>query len=105
MNEQISAAQSQMSLLRRSISAEENTLRQNEEELFTERKRKEDLQEQIECIAEELAEIERRGMETAENLKRLDEEIKDYNNKVSGKTNDLNKKQETLNRFQAQSGT
>lgn len=102
MNEQISAAQSQMSLLRRSISAEENTLRQNEEELFTERKRKEDLQEQIEGIAEELAEIERRGMETADNLKRLDEEIKDYNNKVSGKTNDLNKKQETLNRFQTQ---
>lgn len=102
MNEQISAAQSQMSLLRRSVSAEENTLRQNEEELFTERRRKEDLQEQIQGVAEELDEIERRGTETAENLKRLDEEIKDYNNKVSGKTDDLNKKQEMLNRFQAQ---
>lgn len=102
MNEQISAAQSQMSLLRRSISAEENTLRQNEEELFTECRRKEDLQEQIQGIAEELDEIERRGTETAAKLKRLDEEIKDYNNKVSGKTSDLNKKQEALNRFQAQ---
>lgn len=102
MNEQIAAAQSQMTMLRRNLTQEENNLRQNDEELYLEQKRKEDLEEQIQTIAEELAEIEARGTKTADRLKELDEEIKDYNNKVSGKTSDLNKKQEMLNKYQAQ---
>lgn len=102
MNEQIAAAQSQMTMLRRTLTTEENNLRQNDEELYLEQKRKEDLEEQIQTIAEELAEIEARGTKTADRLKELDEEIKDYNNKVSGKTNDLNKKQEMLNKYQSQ---
>ena len=102
MNEQIVSARDQMTMLRRSLTQEENNLRQNDEELYTEQRRKKDLDEQIESIAEDLAEIEERGRLTADRLKKLDEEIKDYNNKVSGKTNDLNKRQEMIRKFQSQ---
>ena len=101
-NEQINAAQNQMTMLRRSLTQEENNLRQNEDELYSEQKRQKDLQEQIESIEEDLAEIEARGTKTADRLKELDEQIKDYNNKVSGKTDDLNKKQELLKKAQSQ---
>ena len=102
MNEQIAGAQNQMTMLRRTLTTEENNLRQNEDELYAEQKRKEDMEEQIQTIEEELAEIEARGTKTADRLKELDEEIKEYNNKVSGKTSDLNKKQEMLNKYQNQ---
>lgn len=102
MKEQISSAQNQMAMLRRALTTEENNLRQNEDELYAEQKRKEDLDEQIQTVEEELVEIDERGLKTADRLKKLDEEIKDFNNKVSGKTNDLNKKQETLTKCQTQ---
>ncbi len=102
MNAQIDSAKEQMAMLRRTLTTEENNLRQNDEDLYAEQRRKKDLDEQMESVAEELAEIEDRGRKTADRLKELDEQIKDYNNKVSGKTNDLNKKQEMLNKYQNQ---
>ena len=102
MKEQISSAEQKMTLLRRQITGEETNLRQNEDELYSEQKRKEELSEQLESIAEELAEIEERGVKTADRLKALDEEIKDYNNRISGKNEDLNKKQDLLNKYQNQ---
>lgn len=102
MNEQISSSEQQIQLLKRNVTSEKNTLRTNEEELFSENKRAEDIQEQIENIQEELAEIEQRGKDTAQKLTELDDAITEYNSKVSGRQNDLQKKQEQQNKFQAQ---
>lgn len=102
MNEQISASENQMQLLKRTIAGEENNLRTNDEEIFSESRRKEEIEEQIEGIQDELDEIERRGTALAKHLDELEANIKEYNNKVSGKQNDLDKKQEQQNKFQAQ---
>ena len=62
----------------------------------------EDTQEQLESIQEDLAEIERRGTETVDRQNELYKQIDDCNSKVSGKQNDLKKKQELQNKFQSQ---
>ena len=102
MKEQIAASQQQLTLLRRTLAGEQNTLRNTDEELFTENRRAEDMNEQILGIQQELAEIENRGMRLADSLKELDEKIADSNSSVSGKRGALQKKQEEQNKYQAQ---
>ncbi|MGP1564359.1 MAG: chromosome segregation SMC family protein [Treponema sp.] len=102
MKEQIAAAEQQLTLLRRTLAGEQNTLRNTDEELFTENRRAEDMNEQILGIQQELAEIENRGMRLADSLKELDEKIADSNSSVSGKRGALQKKQEEQNKYQAQ---
>ena len=102
MKEQIAAAEQQLTLLRRTLTGEQNTLRNTDEELFTENRRAEDMSEQILGIQQELAEIENRGMRLADSLKELDEKIADSNSSVSGKRGALQKKQEEQNKYQAQ---
>lgn len=102
MKEQIAASEQQLTLLRRTLAGEQNTLRNTDEELFTENRRAEDMSEQILGIQQELAEIENRGMRLADSLKELDEKIADSNSSVSGKRGALQKKQEEQNKYQAQ---
>ncbi len=102
MKEQISANETQMQLFRRNIAFEENNLRTNEEEFFAETKRREDMEERIAGIQDELAEIEAKGIETAKKLTALDEAIAECNSKVSDKKNDLNKKNELQRKYQTQ---
>lgn len=102
MKEQIAASEQQLTLLRRTLAGEQNTLRNTDEELFTENRRAEDMNEQILGIQQELAEIENRGMRLADSLKELDEKIADSNSSVSGKRGALQKKQEEQNKYQAQ---
>ena len=102
MKEQIAASEQQLTLLRRTLTGEQNTLRNTDEELFTENRRAEDMNEQILGIQQELAEIENRGMRLADSLKELDEKIADSNSSVSGKRGALQKKQEEQNKYQAQ---
>ena len=98
MKEQIAASEQQLTLLRRTLAGEQNTLRNTDEELFTENRRAEDMNEQILGIQQELAEIENRGMRLADSLKELDEKIADSNSSVSGKRGALQKKQEEQNK-------
>ena len=102
MKEQIAASEQQLTLLRRTLTGEQNTLRNTDEELFTENRRAEDMNEQILGIQQDLAEIENRGMRLADSLKELDEKITDSNSSVSGKRGALQKKQEEQNKYQAQ---
>lgn len=102
MEAQIQSALQQTSLLRRNLVSEQNTLRATEDELFAETKRADEMNEQIIEIQDELAEIERRGVKRAAELKELDEKIAESNSSVSGKKDTLLKKQDEQNKFQAQ---
>lgn len=102
MQEQITAAEQQAGMLRRSLAEKNSTLHQNEEELDAENSKAKNLTEQLEIANEELAEIQKRGVTLANELKQLDAEIIKGNSHVSGKQNQLNKKNEEQNKYQAQ---
>lgn len=102
MKEQISASEQQASILRRSLTSQQNTLRDTDDELINENRHAEDLNDQIAGVQEELAEIEQKGIALADELKKLDEDIAKCNSSVSGKQNALRKKQEEQNRCQEQ---
>ena len=101
MQAEVTAAKQQIDLLRRSLTSEENSLRTNEEELYSEQKRAEDINEQILGVEQELAEIENRGQRLAADLTELDQKIAEGNSSVSGKQEVLSKKQEEQNKYQA----
>lgn len=102
MREQTNSAKNQISMLERSLSSEQNTLRSIDDELFTETKHSEEINEQINSVQDELNEIEYRGKKLAEQLNKLDEDIAKCNKSVSGKSNSLQKKQEEQNKYQEQ---
>ena len=102
MKEQISASEQQTSILRRSLTSQQNTLRDTDDELVNENKHAADLNDQISDVQDELAEIEQKGIALADELKTLDEGIAKCNSSVSGKQNALRKKQEEQNRCQEQ---
>ena len=102
MEEQINAATSQLTLLERSLTTEQNSLRDTDAELFAEQKRADEINDQIITIQDELAEIEYRGKKLTKELDELDEEIAKCNKSVSGKTGTLDKKREEQNKYQEQ---
>ena len=75
MQEQITAAQNQISILNRTLASENTLLRETQDELFAENKRAEEIKEQILELEEELAEIEARGRKLADEMSVLDKEI------------------------------
>ena len=102
MQEQINSATTQLSLLERSLTSEQNNLRETDTELFAEQKRDEEIREQVITLQDELAEIEYRGKKLTKELDELDEEIAKCNKSVSGKTGTLDKKREEQNKYQEQ---
>ena len=102
MQEQINSATTQLSLLERSLTSEQNNLRETDTELFAEQKRDEEIREQVITLQDELAEIEYRGRKLTKELDELDEEIAKCNKSVSGKTGTLDKKREEQNKYQEQ---
>jgi len=102
MQEQIKASQNQSAMLARQMTSEQNTLRETDDELYTENKRAEELREQIITLQDDLAEIEYRGTKLAQEMSKLDEEIKAYNESVSGKNDKLNRKREEQDKYQEQ---
>lgn len=102
MREQITASEEQAAILRRSLATQQNALHNAENNISDETKRVENLNAQIEAVQQEIAEIDKRGNELADELKKLDGEIIKYNTNVSGKQNALRKKQEEQNKFQSQ---
>ena len=100
MQEQITAAQNQISMLNRNLASENTLLRETQDELFAENKRADEIKEQITTLEEELAEIEARGQKLAQEMNALDKEIETCNKSVSGKSDTLNKKREEQNKYQ-----
>ena len=102
MQEQINSATTQLSLLERSLTSEQNNLRDTDSELFAEQKRDEEIREQIITLQDELAEIEYKGKKLTKELDEIEEEIAKCNKSVSGKTGTLDKKREEQNKYQEQ---
>ncbi|MBQ0051477.1 MAG: AAA family ATPase [Treponema sp.] len=102
MQQQIFNAKQTAELLKRSLTSEQNSLRQNEEDLYAEQKNQEDLEERLEDLQSSLAVIEKRGQECVESMGQLDAEIKQRNTSDSGKKNALEKKRDEQQKFQAQ---
>ncbi len=102
MQTQIQSAKSESDLLHRNLTSEQNSLRQNQDELFAEQRHLEDLNEQIVDIQGDLASIELRGQKCAEEMGQLNDEIAERNTSVSGKQTALRKKQEEQQKYQAQ---
>jgi len=102
MLEQITASKNQTVVLERNLTTEQNTLKNIEDELYSENNRQDEINEQINEVQDELAEIEYRGTKLADELKKLDEEIAKCNKSVSGKSDTLKRKTEEQNRYQEQ---
>ena len=102
MHEQITAAEEQVSMLRRTLVSQQKTLSDTDGEIASENKRAENLNAEISGAEEELSEIEKRGLSLADELKKLDNAIAACNTSVSGKQNALRQKQEEQNKLQAQ---
>lgn len=102
MAAQISAAKNSGDLLKRNLASEQNSLRQTDEDLYTESRHQEEVQEQVEEIQSILSQIEHRGIECAEKMGNLDEEIKQCSSSVTGKSELLEKKREEQRKYQAQ---
>ena len=102
MQEQIKAAETQTNTLARQLATEQATLRETEDELYAETKRSDEINEQINNIQDELAEIEYRGKKLADEMSKLDEEIAKANKSVSGKNDSLEKKHAEQNKYQEQ---
>ncbi len=102
MQQQIFNARQNKEKLHMDVTREQNSLRQNEQELFIEKKNQEDLEERLDEIQGALAVIERSGSECAENMGLVNDEIKKCNSSVSGKQSALDKKREEQQKHQAQ---
>lgn len=102
MQQQIFNAKQTAEILKRNLASEENSLKQNEEELFTEQKNQEDLDERVSDLDSSLAEIEKRGQECAAKMGEVDKEIKQRNTSDSGKKDALEKKRAEQQKYQAQ---
>ncbi len=102
MQEQISAARQQTVTLERTLTSEQNSLRDIEDELYSESKRADELNDSIIAVQDELAEIEYRGKKLADELNRLDGEIAECNKSVSGKSDALSRRQDEQRRYQEQ---
>ncbi len=100
MQAQITSSEDHITLIRRTLTTEENMLRQTDDELVAESRRADDLKEQILTVQEELAEIEINGQRLAKELTDLDEKIAQCNNSVSGTQTTLKRKQEEQIKFQ-----
>ncbi|WP_178843870.1 AAA family ATPase [uncultured Treponema sp.] len=102
MEQAIFGVKQNVEILRRSLVNEQNNLRQNQEEFEQERRRQEDLKEQIIDIQSELAAIEHRGQKCADEMNEINAEIVRCNSSVSGTQAKLDKKQEEQRKIQAQ---
>lgn len=102
MEQAIFGVKQNVEILRRSLVNEQNNLRQNQEEFEQERRRQEDLKEQIIDIQSELAAIEHRGQKCADEMNEINGEIVRCNSSVSGTQAKLDKKQEEQRKIQAQ---
>lgn len=102
MQQQIFSARQTADLLKRNLTSEQNSLKQNEEELYAEQKNQEDLDERVEDLQSALSVIEKRGQECADKMGEVDAEIKQRNTSDSGKKNALEKKRQEQQKYQAQ---
>lgn len=102
MIQQIHACDQQIFTLKKTLTSEQNSLKEAEDELYQENKRKDEIDEQLEEIDQQISELQHQGEKLTNDLNDLDQQISDCNSRVSGKQNALKKKQDEKNKFQTQ---
>lgn len=102
MQTQIQAAEEQIRILRRDLASQEATLHELDNELFTERKRFEEIHGQVLEIEEDIASIEQKGFALTAELEALEKDISHRNSDVSGKKESIKQKTEEMARYQSQ---
>lgn len=102
MKTQSEAAEEQARLIRRELASQEATLRELENELYTEQKRLEDIKEQISEIESDLASIEYKGKTLTAELEKLENDISSRNSDVSSKQNALKSRTAEMGKVQSQ---
>ena len=100
MATQAQAAEEQARLIRRELGGQEGLLKTIQDELFLDRKRYDEIAEQIEDAESELADIERRGRKLSEELDKLEKDIAKRNGDVAGKQESVKKRLAELGRVQ-----
>ncbi len=102
MIQQINSCNQQIFTLKKTLASEQASLKEQEDELFQENRRKEDIDDQLQEIDEQISELQHQGEKLTKDLNQLDEQIADCNSRVTGKENALKKKQEEKNKYQSQ---
>ena len=98
---QIEADERQIGVLRKALSREEASRKELDDEYFAESKKKDEIDDKISEIQEELAEIERNGRSIAETLNILENKIKTYSSDTEVNQSSLRKKTEERSKCQA----
>ncbi len=102
MNAQVQAAEDQLKLIRRELTAKQSELHNIENDLFNEQKRLEDITEQVCDIENEMASIEHKGQSLVKQIDALENDRKNRSSDVSSRQMELKKKTEELSKVQAQ---
>lgn len=102
MKTQGEAAEEQARLIRRELASQEASLRELENELYTEQKRLEDIREQINDIEGEIASIEHKGKTLTAELEKLETDISSRNSDVSSKQDKLKSRTAEMGKIQGQ---
>ena len=92
----------QIASLKRNLTSEENSLREQQDELFQENRRQEEMDDQLQEIEEQIAELQAKGDKLLDEIDELNKQINECNSKVSGKEDALKKRQDEKNKYQAQ---
>ena len=100
MATQAQSAEEQARLIRRELSGQEGLLKTAQDELFLDRKRYEEIAEQIEDAEADIVDIERRGRKLSEELDSLEKDIAKRNGDVAGKQESVKKRLAELGRVQ-----
>jgi len=100
MATQAQSAEEQARLIRRELAGQENLLKTVQDELFLDKKRFEEIADQIEEAEADIADIERRGRQLSSELESLEKDIASRNGDVTGKQEALKKRLSEMGRIQ-----
>ena len=101
MSTEAQAAEQQVRLLQREITAQQAALRELENESYTEQKRLDEVKEQLIELEGDIAVIERKGKQLTDELDLLEKEINARNRELSGKEGDLAQLNGELSKYHA----
>jgi chromosome segregation protein len=100
MDTQAKAAEEQARLLRRELAGQEGLLKQIQDEIVFDRKRREELAGRIAGVEAEIIDIEKRGKEFTAELQKLEKDINLKNGDAAGKQENLKKRSADLAKVQ-----
>lgn len=102
MEGQVETTESEIRALKRELAGKENSLRELDNEIYTEFKKLEDITDQVLEIEGEIASLEHKGRALTKQIEDLERDINSKSKDVSGKQESVKKKSDELAKYQAQ---